>query len=291
MKFASFIGCNIPARVSQYADATAAVFEKLDIELVEFAEFNCCGYPVRNLDQRAFILSAAKNLALAEAGGLDIMAMCKCCYGSLKKAEDVLGRDQDLKMDVNAILAKEKLRYEGRVRINHLLSVLHRDVGLKNLEPLISKSYSGLQIAVSYGCHALRPSKLTGFDDPVSPVLFDELVEITGAYSVDWARKLDCCGAPLTGINDRLAMDMALNKITSAKEAGAHFICTACPYTHLQFDWVQHRIAQNSGKWEPVAPILYPQLLGLSMGIDEQTLGLSKSSFELTNITSFLMPE
>jgi heterodisulfide reductase subunit B len=291
MKFALFIGCNIPARVSQYADATEAVFEKLDIELVEFAEFNCCGYPVRNIDHRTFVLSAAKNLAVAEAAGLDIMAMCKCCYGSLKKAEEVLSRDQDLKKDINAILAKEKLHYEGRVRVNHLLTVLHRDVGLKNLKPLISKSYSGLQIAVSYGCHALRPSKLTGFDDPVSPVLFDELVEITGAYSVDWARKLYCCGAPLTGINDRLAMDMALKKLTSAKEAGAHFLCTACPYTQLQFVRVQHRIAQNSENWEPVVPILYPQLLGLSMGIDEQTLGLSKSSFELTNITSFLMPE
>ncbi len=291
MKYALFSGCNIPARVSQYADATTAVFEKLDIELVEFTEFSCCGYPVRNLNQRAFVLSAAKNLAVAESAGLNIMAMCKCCYGSFKKAEDFLSRDQDLKKDVNAILTKEKLHYEGRIRVNHLLEVLHRDVGLKHLKPFILKPYSGLQIAVSYGCHALRPSKITGFDNPVSPVLFDELVEITGAYSVDWARKLDCCGAPLTGTNDRLAMDMALNKITSAKEAGAQFLCTACPYTHLQFDWVQHRIVQSSGNWEPVVPILYTQLLGLSMGIDEQTLGLSKSSFELTNITSFLMPE
>ena len=87
MKFALFEGCNIPARVKQYADATKAVFNKLDIELVELAAFNCCGYPVRNIDQRAFILSAAKNLALAETAGLELMAMCKCCYGSLKKAE------------------------------------------------------------------------------------------------------------------------------------------------------------------------------------------------------------
>ena len=291
MKFALFIGCNIPARVSQYADATEAVFEKLDIELVEFTEFNCCGYPVRNIDRRAFVLSAAKNLAVAEAAGLDIMAMCKCCFGSLKKAAAVLSRDQDLKADVNAILAKEKLHYGGHVRINHLLTVLHRDVGLKNLESLISKSYSGLQIAVSYGCHALRPSKVTGFDDPVSPHLFDELVEITGAYSVDWTRKLDCCGAPLTGINDRLAMDMALKKLASAKEAGAHFLCTACPYTHLQFDWVQHRMAADTDNWEPVVPVLYPQLLGLSMGLDAPALWLSKGSFDLTTMTSFLMPE
>ena len=291
MKFALFEGCNIPARVKQYADATQAVFNKLDIELIEIADFNCCGYPVRNVDQRAFVLSAAKNLALAETAGLDIMAMCKCCYGSLKKAEDVLNRDQHLKKEVNALLAKEKLHYEGHVRVNHLLTVLHGDVGLEALKPLILKTYNGLQIAASYGCHALRPSRITGFDDPVAPTLFDELVEITGAYSVDWSRKLDCCGAPLTGINDRLAMDMALSKITSAREAGAQYLCTACPYTHLQFDWVQNEMAANSKGWEPLAAILYPQLLGLCMGIDEETLGFSKNRLGLAEISSFLISE
>ena len=291
MKFALFEGCNIPARVTQYADATKAVFNKLDIELVELTEFNCCGYPVRNIDQRAFILSAAKNLALAETAGLELMAMCKCCYGSLKKAEYALNSDHDLKQEINAVLAKEKLHYAGHVRINHLLTVLHGEVGLEALKPLILKTYNGLQIAVSYGCHALRPSKITGFDDPVAPTLFDELVEITGAYSVDWSRKLDCCGAPLTGVNDSLSMDMALNKINSARQAGAHYICTACPYTHLQFDWVQNEMAGRSGDWEPLAAILYPQLLGLSMGIDEQTLGLSENRLGLADITSYLISE
>jgi len=291
MKYALFIGCNIPARVSQYADATEAIFQQLDIELVEFADFNCCGYPARNIYHRAFILSAAKNLAVAEKVDLDIMTMCKCCYGSLKMAEYLLEQDEGLKTEINAILAKEKLKYEGNVRINHLLSVLYHQVGIESLRPLISKTFNGLQIAVSYGCHALRPSNVTGFDDPVSPKIFDDLVEITGAYSVDWSRKLDCCGAPLTGINDRLAMDMALKKITSARDAGAHYICTACPYTHLQFDWVQKRMAAKSEKWEPLAPILYPQLLGLCMEIDEKTLGLYNNRLELSQISSFLVPE
>ena len=291
MKFALFQGCNIPARVSQYADATQAVCNKLDIELVEFDQFNCCGYPVRNMDQRAFVLSAAKNLAVAEKADLDMLVMCKCCYGSLKKAAYLLNEDQDLKSDINAVIAREKLHYAGRVGIHHLLTVLHRDVGATNLKSLISKTYSGLQIAVSYGCHALRPSNVTGFDDPVSPKIFDELVEITGAFSVDWTRKLDCCGAPLTGINDRLALDMATKKIASARDAGAHYLCTACPYTHIQFDWVQHQLAADSENWQPIAPILYPQLLGLCMGIDETTLGLFHNRLELANISSFLMTE
>ncbi len=289
MQFASFLGCNIPARVGQYADATGAVFKKLEIELIELPEFNCCGYPARNLDQRAFVLSAAKNMAVAESAGLDMMVMCKCCYGSLKKAQYALNADQDLKKDINSVLAKEKLHFEGRVRVDHLLSVLYHQVGTAGLKPLISKTYSGLQIAASYGCHALRPSSVTDFDDPVSPKIFDELVEITGAFSVDWARKLDCCGAPLTGSNDRLAMDMALKKIASARNAGAHFLCTACPYTHLQFDRVQLHMAANSENWEPLAPILYPQLLGLCMEIDAHHLGLSHNSLDITGISSFLV--
>jgi heterodisulfide reductase subunit B len=291
MKFALFHGCNIPARVEQYADATVAVCDRLGVGLVEMDGFNCCGYPIRNMDQRAYILSAAKNLALAESAGLDMLVMCKCCYGNLKKAAYFLDQDPDLKAEINRILAKENLEYKNTSRIKHLLSVLYHDVGLERLKEKISKTYSGLQIAVSYGCHALRPSTVTEFDDPVSPKIFDELVEATGAFSVEWTRKLDCCGAPLTGINDQLAMNMAQKKINSARKAGAQFICTACPYTQLQFDGVQMRMNTQSNNGEPLAPILYPQLLGLCMGIDEKILGISKSEFDLSDINTFLMAE
>ena len=291
MRFALFHGCNIPSRVEQYADATAAVCARLDIELVEQADFNCCGYPVRNNDHRAYVLSAAKNLAVAEQAGLDMLVMCKCCYGSLKRAEYFLNQDPELKTEINRVLARESLEYQNKAQVKHLLSVLYHDVGLERLKGELSKAFSGLQIAVSYGCHALRPSVITAFDDPVSPKIFDELVEATGAFSVEWTRKLDCCGAPLTGINDRLAVDIAQKKIDSAREAGAQFICTACPYTQLQFDRMQKRMTAQSNNGEPIAPILFPQLLGLSMGIDEKTLGISKNEIDLSNITSFLTAE
>jgi len=125
----------------------------------------------------------------------------------------------------------------------------------------------------------------------VTPHIFDELVEITGAYSVEWARKLDCCGAPLTGVNDRLARDMAAKKIASATEAGANYLCTACPYSHIQFDWVQNQMAAAAADGHRLAPILYPQLLGLGMGIDAAALGLSSNRLELADIFSFLMTE
>jgi heterodisulfide reductase subunit B len=291
MKFALFHGCNIPARVKQYASATQAVLTELGIEFVDLAEFNCCGYPARNTDHRAFVLSAAKNLALAAKAGLDMLVMCKCCYGTLKKAEYLLNQDLDLRAEINRFLATENLEYRQGIQVQHLLSVLYHDLGLDRLKSRITKSYSGLEIAVSYGCHALRPSNVTGFDDPVSPRKFDELVEITGALSVEWARKLDCCGAPLTGINDALAIDMALKKINSARAAGAQFICTACPYTQLQLDLVQSRLVISFENGNLVAPILYPQLLGLCLGIDANTLGLAANAIDPSDIVTFLKAE
>jgi heterodisulfide reductase subunit B len=133
----------------------------------------------------------------------------------------------------------------------------------------------------------LRPSKITGFDDPVAPSIFDKLVQITGAKSVDWTRKLECCGAPVLGVNDDLSMNLTKKKILSGKEAGADYLCSACPYCHLQFDTVQKMMVSKNGT-DPLASVLYPQLLGLCMGMDEKTLGIGMNQLDITGVPSFL---
>jgi heterodisulfide reductase subunit B len=199
-----------------------------------------------------------------------------------------LNQDPDLKADINRMLAKEGLQYNHTIQVKHLLSVLYHDVGLERVKEKLAATYRDLPIAVSYGCHALRPSAVTGFDDPFTPTIFDELVEATGAGSVEWARKLDCCGAPLTGINDRIAVDMATKKINNARKSGAQFICIACPYSQLHFEDVQTHKAEIFDNRPPVPLVLYPQLLGLCMGIDWQTLGIDKNKTDLSGITSYL---
>ena len=80
MKYAFFQGCNIPVRIEQYASATQEVLSIFNIELVEVRDFTCCGYPVRNVDEKAYILPSARNLAVAEKLGLDIAVICNCCH-------------------------------------------------------------------------------------------------------------------------------------------------------------------------------------------------------------------
>ena len=117
MKYALFLGCNIPARVVQYESAARAVMQKLGIQLVDNRDFKCCGYPVRNLDRKAFLLSASENLARAEKLGLNMMALCKCCFGSLKEAEHFLKEEGDLQEEIKQSLAQKGLQYEGKFEV------------------------------------------------------------------------------------------------------------------------------------------------------------------------------
>jgi heterodisulfide reductase subunit B len=291
MEFALFLGCTIPARLNQYESSSRAVLKKLGVGLVDLREFNCCGYPLRNIDFKVFLLSSARNLALAEKKNLDVMTLCQCCYGSLKKADFLMKENASLKKEVNTTLEKEGLKYEGRSEVKHLLSVLHKGIGIESIKGKMSTTFKGLRIATHYGCHALRPSQVVGFDNPLAPTLFDELVEATGAESVEWQMKLECCGAPLWGINDQLSMDLTLKKLKDGRKSGADYICAACPYCHIQFDKVQKMILSQRNVNHPLPSILYTQLLGLSMGVDKKALGLEMNEIRIGGIEELLKSE
>ena len=287
MKFALFLGCKIPYFLSHYEGATRLVMAELGVDLVDM-EFNCCGYPVRNQDTKAFVLTAARNLALAEKQGLDIFTPCQCCFGSLKKAAFLLREDPDMLKETNARLAEEGLSFQGKIGIKHVLQVLHEDVGIKAIKEKVVRPYEDLKVAVHYGCHALRPSRVVAFDDPLAPTLFDKLVQATGAVSVDWTRKLECCGNPLWGKNDELAADMTVKKINEANKAGAEFLCVGCTYCQIQFDTVQKEILAARPDVAAMPSILYLQLLGLSMGLGAEALGLPANLVDAGGLSAHL---
>lgn len=288
MKFALFIGCNIPARVPQYELSARAVLAKLQVELTDIRQFNCCGYPLRNTDQKTALLFSARNLALAQQEELDVLTLCQCCFGTLKKAAHLLAADVRLRDEVNAFLEKENLRYDGKTEVKHLLSLLHKDIGASAIKETVQASFKDLKIAAHYGCHALRPSDIMQFDDPVAPSILDALVALTGAKSVEWSQKLECCGAPMTGVNDDLSMRLTAAKLANAKSAGAAYLSVACPWCQLQFDVVQKQMGIEGRGGADLPSILYPQLLGLAMGIPGEELGLALNEIDISGINDFI---
>jgi heterodisulfide reductase subunit B len=126
-----------------------------------------------------------------------------------------------------------------------------------------------LRVAAQYGCHALRPSDVARFDNPLVPTIFEDLIRLTGAQPVEWSRRLDCCGDPLHEANAALAGRMTQVKIASALESGAEALCTACPHCHLQFNAVSVSAAGPA-----IRTVLVTQLLGLALGLSEVSLGM-----------------
>jgi len=287
MRFAYFPGCRIPYDLTDYGRSTKAVLAALGVELVEI-EFNCCGYPVRHLSSEAFLLSAARSLALAGRRGLDILTPCQCCFGNLKHADHRLRREAALRDGINRVFGEEGLCWEGRIRPRHLLSVLAEEVGLKAIREKVERPYRALPVAAHYGCHALRPGHITQFDNPLAPTIFEELVAVTGATSVEWPLRLECCGAPLSGKNDRLSEAMMERKVADAREAGAACVCTACTYCQIQFDTWQEISASGRFGASPLPSILYPQLLGLALGLPGEALGLEQARLNLGGIQGYL---
>lgn len=118
-------------------------------------------------------------------------------------------------------------------------------------------------------------------------------MQVAGVSSVDWQGRLECCGAALAGFNDSLAMQLLDEKITGAKAAGADFITPICSYCHLQFDTAQLNLTDQQEK-TPIPVLLFPQLLGLCLGIDAKSLGIIENQTineeHITTLSSLLGP-
>jgi heterodisulfide reductase subunit B len=291
MKYTLLRCCTTPIVLQQYEWSTNAVLGKLGIGLVDVEEFGCCGYPLRNINFKAYVISSARNLALAERENLDLLTVCNCCYGTMKHIEELLHSNGSIRKEVNAILEKEGLTYEGDIKPKHLLQVLYDDIGIEAISKQVVRTFKGLNIATHYGCRILRPSKLINFDRPNSPTKFDELVEVTGAKSVDWLKKLECCGSPLWGVNEELSLDLLESKLKHARKAAADLLCVACSYCQIQFDHVQKIMVSRRGAEHQLPSILYPQLLGLSLGIDSETLGLQMNQVPIKDMEYYFLDE
>lgn len=269
-----FAGCKIPYYLPEYGNSSLALLNRFGIELSD-VEFNCCGYPVRDIDFQSYLLAGARNLALAEQKNTEIITPCKCCFGSLKFVEHYLKQRGAVKDQINATLRPEGLQWEGRTTVRHLLTVLHQDVGVDTLRAAVVNPLDGLNVAIHTGCHALRPGYVTQYDNPLTPSIFNDLVNVTGAEHVFWSMGTDCCGNPQMDKNRTLALKQTQRKLQNAKQAGADFVCTACTYCQMQFEQKQPSGSAPANDDPLVPAVLISQLIGLSIGMEAGQIGLS----------------
>ena len=261
------------------------VAEALGMELNYMEGVACCGSPnLRAIDYYGWLLVNARTLAIAEQNHHDIVTPCNGCFGSLK---DVLYHLKHHKEDmerINASLKKDGLQLTGRVRVRHIVEAMYTDVGIDEIRKKITKPLDGVGISIHFGCHLLRPVDVTEF----KPEILQQMVEVTGAKVVDYPLWKQCCGATVLPVNEPLAIRLARDKIKSMKEAGAQFATVVCPACGNQLDLQQLGLKQSYNETYDLPVLLYPQILGLAMGMSRDAMGLGMNRVAADSILDHL---
>lgn len=272
-EYALYLGCTIPTKEFAYEASTRRVCDVLEIGLVDMEGYICCGYPAETpISHDTWLTMAAYNIAMAEEKGLDILTPCNGCFNSLKRANIVLKEDPKLMERINGFLSKRDKTFKGEIEVKHLAQVLkeHKE----EIQKKVKRPLQGITVAPHLGCHIIKPSEFMQVDDPNDPVILDELVELTGAKSLDYVDKNMCCGNVLRGLEEGVSVSMAREKLKRVKEVKADCMTTICPACHLQYDIGQLEIKSKHKEDYGIPVLHYPQLLGLAFGLDPKELGI-----------------
>ena len=288
-RYLIFLGCAVPYRVSAYEISARKILQKLGVELVEMPEFNCCGLPMDPVSHEMMLILAARNLALAEEKGLNILALCPGCAGTLKKVNKMLKEDKAFREEINKHLKEAELEFKGTIEAKHLMQALIEDVGLEKIKNTVVKPLTMLKVAEHNGCHILRPKEFIGFDDPEDPKTLKTLIEATGATCLDYMDETECCGAPSVGVNDKIALQLARDKLDHIKMVDAQALITICPFCHIMYDTNELRIEKMFNETYGIPILHYTQLLGLAMDIPPEELALNELRVDASKIMKQVM--
>ena len=232
MQLSFYPGCSLEGMANDYAGSIKAVFQHLDVGLVEIEDWSCCGATAaHSLDEMLAVVLPARNLALAEKLGLDIVSPCANCFNRLRFSQKMIREKAvDIPWEVT-----------GGLEIHDMTRFLAQPELIKQMEQRVVRPLSGLQVVCYYGCQMVRPPRITGFTDFENPQTLDRIAAALGAQVKDWSYKGTCCGASI-GIGRKDIQDtLTARLLDKARQAGAEAIVVSCPLCQANLDIIQRR--------------------------------------------------
>jgi len=274
-QYAYFPGCSLEKIALSYHTSSLESTKKVGVELKELEDWNCCGATTYfHVDQLLANALVARNLAMAEKAGLDLVAPCSACYKNAYFTNKYLKEDVDLAEHINFALEEDNLQFKGTIEVRHLLEIFVEDVGLEEVKSKVTKPLEGLKVAAYYGCQIVRPKK--NGSNVENPQFYEELIAAIGAEPVNFADRLRCCGGSLIMTNRHAALDMVRKILQNAIDNQAQVIVTACPLCQINLECYQTQVNDEFGTSYSMPVLYFTQLLGLALGVSPKKLGLGK---------------
>jgi heterodisulfide reductase subunit B len=279
-QFAFFPGCLIPARHPAMEYAIRETLPKLGVEIVDLEGASCCPDPIyfKSKDKVAWLTVAARNLTLAEDLGLDIFTNCSGCTATLSETYHLLHEDDDLRDQVNERLERIGREYKGTSRIRHIATLVRDEVGYDAVRESVVRPLNGLKVAIHYGCHLLKPSRIMNVDNPDNPEVMERLVEALGASPVRHRNWYLCCGKACQ--DDDIPNHMMHDLLSTVNDEQADLLGMICPTCFGQFDHGQMKVAKLFDEDFHTPPVYYFQLLAFAQGVPLDKLGFERQRFK-----------
>ena len=261
MTFSYYPGCTLSTKAKELDRCGRLCAAALGIELEEIENWQCCGavYPQAE-DEIATKLSAVRALNAGKEKNQPVLTLCSACHHVLKRVNDDMKNNEYIRMRANNYL-KLDAPYAGEADVVHYLEMLRDSVGFDNLKKAVKNPLKGVKIAAYYGCLLLRPSNVMAFDDPENPKIIEDFIRAIGATPVVYSQKNECCGGYMAMEDKPFAQKRVETILSSAAEAGADMVITACPLC-------LYNLAHNAT--ETRLPVKYfTELLYQALGLEE----------------------
>ncbi|MCL1975106.1 MAG: CoB--CoM heterodisulfide reductase iron-sulfur subunit B family protein [Firmicutes bacterium] len=273
MKYSYFPGCSMEATGIEYAKSLNYVNRAIGLDFIEIEDWNCCGATAGHTKSHELgIALPLRNLALAEQQlpGLAMAVPCASCYSRMKYALQAAHSEEREKFS-----RLIDMPVEGSVEIVSIMDIYSVEKTKTAISAAITKRLSNLKIACYYGCLYSRPPKITMAHNIENPQNMDELVRLTGATTVDWAYKTECCGAGHHVDIPQESKPLLYRIYKNARANGANALVTACPMCMLNLDMRQGAVNKAYDENFDLPVYYLSEILAIAMGATFKECGVA----------------
>ena len=266
IKIAYYAGNSARAASAEVEDCIQPLCKTLGVELIELPKASSDGGNIiKQSSPKLQHALVARNLALAESKGVDVLTTCATSHGIMCDTIDEFREDLSFANHVNNIVARtSSIEYTGDSQSRHLLHFLVEEIGLDKIRDAVINPIR-LNVAAYYGPNMQRKGAC-GDDDPFMPTYMEQLITALGGTPVEYDLKCQSVGAPALLTINHPVMRMTASVLSDAKSNGADVLVSACTISHSNLDSYQSKAGKVAGK-DTTMPILHlAELVAFALG-------------------------
>ncbi len=277
MKYAYHAGNVAHSSATEVSQTMEPASRSLGIELFPMDGATSCGAGIiRQANDILQITLNARNFAIAESMGMDIITPCAATAGNMHEDLSRLKEDPLLLAKTNDVLQRNcGLTLSGDVSVHHLLHVIVDEVGLDKVESKL-RNPMGFRIAGFYGPN-IQQNGASGGDDVFDPNYLEQLITSLGGSPVKWGSRTQSVGVPGLFSEEPTVLRQVASVIDDAKSEGAEMIVSACTLSHTVLDVYQGKARRSTGIPTNIPVIHLTELLSFAFGHHNNRLAQLKT--------------